>query len=121
MKLRNNLSTMAFFLSLALLCAPLRAADLKIGLVDLKKVFEGYYKTKQADTQLKERATDSEKVLKGMIDDYQKANEDYRKAIDGANDQAVSAEERDKRKKLAETKLGDIKELESSVQTFRRT
>ena len=87
----------------------------KIAIIDLKKVFDGYYKTKQADTQLKERAAESEKVLKGMIEDYQKANEDYRKLIDGANDQAVSADERDKRKKNAETKLLEIQEIEKSV------
>jgi len=93
----------------------------KIALIDLKKVFDGYYKTKQADTQLKERAGDSEKVLKGMIDDYQKASEDYRKLIDGANDQAVSSDERDKRKKNAETKLLEIQEIEKSVQQYRRS
>ncbi len=93
----------------------------KIALIDLKKVFDGYYKTKQADTQLKDRAADSEKVLKGMIDDYQKASEDYRKLIDGANDQAVSSDERDKRKKNAETKLLEIQEIEKSVQQYRRS
>src|SRR5262245_54729754 len=72
------------------------AADSKIGLVDLKRVFDGYYKTKQADAQLKERVADSEKVLKGMVDDYQKSQEDYKKLIDSSNDQAVSADEREK-------------------------
>lgn len=93
----------------------------KIAIIDLQKVFDGYYKTKQADTQLKERVADSEKVLKGMVDDYQKANEDYRKLIDSSNDQAVSSEERDKRKKSAETKLLEIQEIEKSVQQFRRS
>ena len=38
----------AAILALTLLStAPLRAAEAKIGLVDLKKVFDGYYKTKQ--------------------------------------------------------------------------
>src|SRR5436853_7361170 len=94
----------------ALLASPLRAADTKIGLVDLKKVFEGYYKTKQADSQLKERATDSEKVLKGMVDDYQKANEEYRKLTDTVADPSLSQDEREQRKMTAETTLEEIKE-----------
>lgn len=106
----------------ALVCATSFAAHAqqKVGLVDLKKVFEGYYKTKQADAQLKERATDSEKVLKGMVDDYQKANEEYRKLADTLSDPSLANEEKEKRKKTAENKLMEIQEIEKSVQQFRR-
>ncbi len=103
------------------LIAPSRAAESRVGLVDLKRVFDGYYKTKQADSLLKERVADSEKVLKGMVEDYQKVQEDYKKLIDSSNDQAVSADEREKRKKNAEAKLTELQELERSVRTFRST
>ncbi len=95
-------------------------AEPKIGIIDLKKVFDGYYKTKQADSQLKDRAGDAEKVLKGMVDDYQKAQEDYKKLVDSSNDQAVSADERDKRKKTSETKLIELQEIDKSIVQFRR-
>lgn len=95
-------------------------ADTKLAIIDLKKVFDGYFKTKLADTQLKERATDAEKVMKGMVDDYQKANEDYKKLIESSNDQAVSSDERDKRKKSAETKLLELQEIDKNVMQFRR-
>ena len=101
--------------------APLRAAEQKIGIVDLKKIFDGYYKTKQADTQLKERVADADKVMKGMGDDYEKARDEYKKLIDSSNDQAVSPEEREKRKKSAESKLAELQDLERSVRTFRQT
>ena len=118
MKLRINWLAMALA---GAVCAAgqLRAADMKIGLVDLKKVFDSYHKTTQADTQLKERAADSEKVLKGMIDDYQKASTDYKDLVDKSNDQAVSSEERDKRKKSAETRLMEIQEIERSLKQVR--
>lgn len=90
----------------------------RIALVDMKKVFEQYYKKSQAEGQIKERATDSDKVYKGMIDDYKKANEDYKKLVDSSNDQAVSSEEREKRKKTAETKLMELQEIEKSVKQF---
>src|SRR5262249_37445130 len=73
-------------------------AQPKIATVDLRKVFEGYYKTKQADSQLRERGADAEKQYKSMLDDYTKANDEYKKLVESANDQAVSSEERDKRK-----------------------
>ena len=109
----------AFFA--ATVAASAAQAEAKIAVIDLRKVFDGYYKTKLADVQLKERAADLDKARKGMVDDYQKANEEYKKLIDGANDQAVSTDERDKRKSAAETKLLEIKEIEQSVSAFDRT
>src|SRR4051812_35455572 len=120
--MRGFVSTAAGLLALAMFAAaPLHAADSKIGLIDLKRVFDGYYKTKQADTQLKERVADSEKVMKGMIEDYKKAEDDYKKLMDSANDQAVSGEERERRKKNGETKFGELQEIQRSIQQFRQT
>src|ERR1044072_4763136 len=114
--------SLAALLACALLStAPLRAAEQKIGVVDLKKIFDGYYKTRQADAQLKERVADADKVMKGMADDYEKARDEYKKLIDSSNDQAVSPDERDKRKKSAEGKLAELQDLERSVRTFRQT
>jgi outer membrane protein len=90
----------------------------KIGVVDMKRAFDSYYKTKQAESQIKDRAAESDKVYKSMIEDYKKANEDYKKLIDSSNDQAVSNEERDRRKKAAETKLLDLQEIEKSVKQY---
>lgn len=102
------------------LAAPLHAQT-KIGTVDLKKVFDGYWKTQQADSNLKDRAAEFDKKRKDMVEEYKKANDDYKKLLDGANDQAVSAEERDKRKKSAESKLLEIREIEQSVNQFDRS
>ena len=109
-------------LIVALFAASVAAAQAqpKIGTVDLKKVFDGYFKTKQADTTLKERAGDFEKTRKGMLDDYQSLNERYKKEIDGANDQAVAVDEREKRKKIAENTLIEIKKVEQDITSFDR-
>jgi outer membrane protein len=92
----------------------------KIALVDLRKVFDDYYKTKAADATLKDRAGDLDKERKALVDQGQKLTDDYKKALDGANDQAVASEERDKRKKTAESKLLEIKELEQNLAQFDR-
>ena len=95
-----------------------QAQSQKIAVVDMKRAFDGYYKTKQAEAQIKERAAESDKVYKGMIEEYKKANEEYKTLIDSSNDQAVSAEERERRKKSAETKLLDLQEIEKSVKQY---
>ena len=55
------------------------------------------------------------------MDQYQKASDDYKKALDDSNNQAVSADEREKRKKSAETSLLDLKRMEDSNNQFERT
>jgi len=91
-----------------------------IGTVDLKKVFDGYWKTKQASAGLKDRAADMEKEHKNMLDDYRKAREDYQTLLASASDQAVSAEEREKRKKSSEDKLKYLKDQEDVITQYER-
>jgi len=95
-------------------------AQTRFATVDMKKVFDSYYKTKQAEGQIKERAAESDKVYKGMVDDYKTLNEDYKKLIDASNDQALSSEEREKRKKSAENKLIEIQTTEKSVKQYEQ-
>jgi len=90
----------------------------KFAIVDMKKAFDSYYKTKSAEGQIKDRAAEADKSYKGMIEDYKKANEDYKKLIDQSNDQALASDEREKRKKTAETKLIELQEIEKSVKQF---
>jgi outer membrane protein len=96
-------------------------AQTRIATVDLKKAFDSYWKTKQADANIKDLAAELDKTRKSMVDDYQKKNEDYKKLLDAANDQAVAAEQREKRKKDAEAALLEIKQIENDVAQFDRT
>ena len=61
---------------------------------------------------------DFEKARKGIIEDYQKSNEEYKKLIESANDVAVSSEEKEKRKTAAEKKLIEIRDIEDSLKKF---
>ena len=96
-------------------------AQAKIGIIDLQKVFDGYYKTKAADALIKDHAADLEKQKKGLLDLYEKATADYRKALDDSNNQAVSADEREKRKKGAENNLLEVKRIEDQINQFERS
>lgn len=96
-------------------------AEVKIGTIDLRKVFDGYYKTMQADANLKEEAGDLEKERKEMVDGYKKTEEDYKKLLDKSQDQAVSSEERTKSKQAAEKKIVELKDLEQAITTFERS
>jgi outer membrane protein len=106
--------------SLLLLSVSAAKAQPKIALVNLKKVFDGFYKAKQAEAQLRERGEEADKQYQGMLDEYQKASGDYKKLVEIANDQAVSSAEREKRKKSAEVKVLEINEIERTLAQFKR-
>jgi outer membrane protein len=95
-------------------------AQNKIGIIDLEKVFDNYWKRKQADALLKERQADFAKVRKQMLEDYEGANEEYNKLKDSAGDQAVSSEERERRKSAMEKKLVEIKGIERDINLHDR-
>jgi outer membrane protein len=95
-------------------------AQSRIATVELRKVFDGYWKTKQADAALKDRAADIDKDHKNMIDDWKKAKDEYQTLLTEANNQTLSFEEREKRKKTAEDKLKQIKDSEEQITQYER-
>lgn len=104
----------AALLSLALTAQ----AEQKIGLVDLEKVFEKYYKTIQSNIALKQEADGMQAEHVKMLDAEKKHEEDWRKMIDRANDQAISADERAKANKDAESKYVDLQSEKQSIDEF---
>ena len=66
-------------------------AQTRIATVDLRKLFENYYKTKIADAALKDRAAEMDKSHNEMLNDWKKAKEEYQKLLMAANDQAISS------------------------------
>lgn len=104
-----------------LLLAPTAArAQGKIGIVNLRIVFEGYYKRKLADAKIKERAGELDKELEDLLGKRKAAEEIYNTAAASANDLAAAKEERDRRKIEADQKLADVKKLEQDITRFRQ-
>ena len=118
--MKNCLRKLIPILLVLVVCGSSALAQTRIATVDLRKLFDGYWKTKQADAALKDRAADLDKEFKSLGDDYKKTGEEYQKLLASANDQAVSAEERDKRKQSAEAKLKEIKEKQETMGQFER-
>lgn len=117
----NTHSLKALLLAATVLAASASAhAQVKLGIVDLRKVFDGYYKTREADTKIKGEAAELEKNAKAMLDDYRKTNEEYKGLVEAAGDSAISADEKQKRRKAAEDKLLEIRNLEQQVQQYQR-
>ncbi|MCS7089515.1 MAG: OmpH family outer membrane protein [Verrucomicrobiota bacterium] len=99
---------------------PSAVAQGRIATVDLNRIFDNYWKTKEAEAALKKRAADLEQDHRSMMDELRKHNEEYQKLLSSASDQAVSEEERDRRKQNAEAKLKQMRELQESIAQFER-
>ncbi len=117
MKMQKSLLTVLLFSVMAVSAQ----AEGKIAIIDLRKVFDSYYKTKQADSLLKDEASDLEKQRQEMLDSLKKGEEEWKKLVEKANDQAISADARDKSKKDAEKKYLGLKEDEQTLEQFERS
>jgi Skp family chaperone for outer membrane proteins len=93
-------------------------AQTRIATVDLTQVFEKYWKTKRARLALADRKADLKKDLDGLQETHKKLVQEYQKLLAEANDQAVSAEERDRRQKAVEAKVRVLKDSEETLKQF---
>jgi Skp family chaperone for outer membrane proteins len=107
-------------LGLALLafCPAGRAADFKIATIDLRKDFESYYKTVQANIAISNNLVERDKELNSMIDARKKSQGDWQEAEASANTMSLSADERAKYKKKAEDLLLDLQIRSESISNY---
>ncbi len=95
-------------------------AQTRIATINIQKVFDKYWKTKEAANALKIRADGMEKEHKNMLNDWTKAKEDYQQLVAASNDQARSSDEREKSKKSATEKLKYLKETEDTILVYEK-
>jgi len=95
-------------------------AQQKIATVDLRKIFDNYYKKNLAQAAIQERATQLDKDDKSMKDDLKKASDDYQKLLEEADDQALAPDERDRRKQSAADKLKELQSSKAAIDQYER-
>lgn len=118
MKMLLKLVTVAFASGLLFTAAPASAQG-KIATVNLNKLFDDYWKTKQAKAAFDDQKADLEKEGKGMLADFNKSEADYKSLLAASNDQAISDTERDKKKREAEEMLKRLKDQQEALARFQ--
>lgn len=96
------------------------SAQSKIASVDMRKLFDQYYKTKLAEDLLDKDKSAARKNLKELADGIDKAQADYKQLMDQANDQAISADAQQKLKQSAADKAQQINDSKSAFDKFQR-
>ena len=94
-------------------------AQVKVGIVDMNKVFSGYYKTKDAETKINDAREGAKKELdermeshKQLLDEINTLNKD----IDNA---ALSASAKADRNKKRDDKIQQVRALEQEINDFK--
>ncbi|MGO9586785.1 MAG: OmpH family outer membrane protein [Limisphaerales bacterium] len=114
--LRTTILTVSL---LACLSVP-ALSQTKIGTVDLRKLFDGYWKTKQAQIALNDRKAQLDTDDKNMRDDLKKGSDEYQKLLEQSNDPALSTDQRDKRKQAAADKLKQLQDSKTAIDQYER-
>jgi outer membrane protein len=92
----------------------------KIATVDLKKLFDNYYKTRLATQAIQERADGMDKDYTTMAQDLKKKNDQYEQLLESADDPAVSDQERQRRKQNADDLLKQLQDNKAAIDQYER-
>jgi outer membrane protein len=92
----------------------------KVATVDLKKLFDNYYKTKLATQAIQDRANDMDKDYTSMAQDLKKKSDQYEQLLESASDPAVSDQERQKRKDSANDLLKQLQDSKAAIDQYER-
>ena len=92
----------------------------KIATVDLKKLFDNYYKTKLATQAIQQRADDMDKDYTTMAQDLKKKNDQYEQLLESADDPAISDQERQRRRASADDLAKELQDSKTAIDQFER-
>ena len=118
--MKNTLRTIFPAILLITFLSGSALAQSKIGTVSLKTLFDDYWKTKQAQAAIQDRLTQLGKDDASMKADLKKASDEYQQLLQEENDQALSAEERDRYKKDADDKLKQLQDRQTALEQYER-
>ena len=120
MKLNRIVSLLALVVGIA--AAPVSAqAQLKVGTIDMKQVFDSYYKTKDAEAKINESRAQAQKELAERLDTFNKAQEQARKLNDEAGKAELSEKAKAEKVKGLNEKLQELGVMQREVQEFQQT
>ena len=96
-------------------------AEMKVGTIDMKAVFDQYFKTKEAEGKINEARTQAKKELDDRLDTFNKAQEEARKLNDEANKPELAEKAKAEKSKALNEKLQELGAMQREIQEFQQT
>lgn len=107
---------------LGALCAAQTVCAVEEGIVtvDMDKLFNKYYKTGLADSQLKEQADEFNEERRELVEKYDGMQADFQSLREEAQNTALSEEVRNKKRDEAEDLLLEVREQEQKIRRMEQ-
>src|SRR6202035_3585789 len=96
-------------------------AQMKVGTVDMQKIFTAYYKTHDAEEKLKEAQKAYKDELDQRMDEYKKNLDVINKLNEEMNKPELSGASKDQKAQERDSKISETKGLEKEISDFRQT
>ena len=94
-------------------------AQVKIGIVDMNRVFSEYYKTKDAQTKYSDAEKAANDDLNGRVETLKKNMQEINTLSAAAQKEGLTKEEVDAKKKELEPKVADARALDREIADYR--
>lgn len=95
------------------------AQTIKIGTVDMEKIFKYYYKTKQAEVTINEARAGVKKELDDRVETYKETMDEIKKLNDELQNGGLSDAKKDDITKTRDEKISEFKNLDREITEFR--
>lgn len=97
------------------------AADLKVGTVDLSRIFQDYFKTKDAEARMNESRAAAKKEMNGRLEARGKALEEINALNRDLEKAELSSAAREQKGKQRDDKIAEVRNLDREIEEFRST
>lgn len=113
-----TLSLAAAFCSLG---ATPALAQMKVGIVDMNKVFTSYYKTKDAEARLNDARAQAKTDLDGRLETLKSNMEEINKLEADTKKPELAADKKEAAIKQRDEKINEVRNLDREIGEFRQT
>jgi Skp family chaperone for outer membrane proteins len=96
-------------------------AQMKVGIVDMNKVFTSYYKTKDAESRLNDARAQAKTDLDGRLQTLKTNMEEINKLEAEATKPELTADKKQTAIKTRDEKIAEVRTLDREIAEFRQT
>jgi outer membrane protein len=96
-------------------------AQMKVGTIDMQKIFGTFYKTRDAEDKLKDAQKAYKDELDSRMDIYKKGVDTVNKFNDDINKAEASGSAKDQKARERDSKIQELKGLEKDITDFRQS
>lgn len=106
---------------IAVLGATPAFAQMKVGIVDMNKVFTSYYKTKDAETRLNDARAQAKTDLDSRLETLKSNMEEINKLEADTKKPELAADKKEAAVKQRDEKINEVRNLDREIGEFRQT